>query len=1174
MVQGLNPYLLDTLPSKPTSVMPMNPLFKSWLAVMAILTLARPLMAAPPVNDAFASRISITGSLPLSVSGTNIDATKEVGEPDHAGYPGGKSVWWTWTAPSTGSFVIKTVGSSYDTLLAVYTGTVVNALTERASDDESGGNGTSLLTLSATGGTTYQIAVDGWEALSGTVNLTIEAAPPPPSNDAFANRQALPSNITIITGTVIGATNEAGEPAHAGFSGPSVWYSWSVPVTGQYTLQISNHAFAPSLAVYTGSSVNALAPVASVAYNNTLVFQATAATTYQIAVSGVSGIGSFTLSFPGLVPTPVNDAFASRITVSTGPAQIPGTTQGATKQSGEPNHAGVVGGRSVWWSFTPTVTGECIIVINSSIGFWPAIGVYTGSSVSSLTPVASASSGPRAVIPVVAGTTYHVAVDTSNVSAFGTFLLTINNPLPPPANDLFANRIVLSGTSVKASGYNNAATKQSGEPSHAGNTGGKSVWYSWTAPATGAFTLYLSTTFSFNQALIGIYTGSAVNSLTSVASTSGFGFPVELPFNATSGTTYLIAIDGSSTGGVNASGSFLLNVTQPPVNNAFTNRINLGTASSISSTSWVDFGTNTEAQEPTDRIPLFRTIWWSWTAPASGFYSISTLGSDFDNVLQVYTGPGLGSLTYLMQNLAADDQGRARLALNAVSGTAYHLRVAGQTRNDIGSVTLQVSPLGTPSTAADHVQTGRAWLQTQTEAGMVNANASFEAALALDANHLEANLLKGITRFARLEQGTAFQAALTGLGLMDGDLYTRSHTLPKDINGKRIATPGSHTSHGLTFLVNSVLPELPLIRAHLDKATSPGFQISLSDTENTHHYLIIDQGDISLIKASTFFMEAMIRFMQTFDSAASMSDLITQSNAADLTAKGLHDSFSNLLSNTGNNQRTSFKTALQNVNTHYQAGSTFIRTTRANAADKKYLFYLPNDRTATEADIRTRAQEASSALDGPAILAGESVNLSAAITSTQSIRDRLPGLIGNKAVASTSPDPTFGGTAPGMTQAKLNNRLRKLGILHEVSTFGNWTQHFLGSLPPNSRGKGDDPDGDMLSNFAEFAFNLDPARSSTSSEFAVGGLETNMVDNKPYLNILFNRRIVRTTVSYIVAVSDNLTTWDRTQTQVVQVGAAVPNADGITETVKFRVVADPDITARKFVRVEAFDLAP
>ena len=782
---------------------------------------------------------------------------------------------------------------------------------------------------------------------------------------------------------------------------------------------------------------------------------------------------------------------------------------------------------------------------------------------------------------VTAGTTYHVAVDSYQANTSGTFSMQINDPLPPPSNDLFVNRTVLSGMSARANGYNNGATKEPGEPSHAGNTGGRSVWYSWTAPVTGVFTSYFlnmsssGTSSPFMMPLMGIYTGGSVGSLTPVASTSGqFVNSLALPFNAVAGTTYQIAIDGSSTFTFGNSGSFQLNLTQPPVNNAFASRIDLGTAGTATSSSWVDLGTTTEAQEPVAGAFLARSIWWSWTAPSSGFYSIDTLGSDFDTLLQVFTGPALGSLTFLMENQDADDQGRSRLLLNATAGTTYHFRVGGQTVADIGNVTLQINPLAAPVTAADHVLLGRAWLQAQNVAALANADASFEAALALDSNHPEANLLRAISRFARLEQGSAFQSALTGLGLVDGDLYSGGHTLPEDLNGNRIATPGTHTSHGLTFLVNTVLPELPLIRAHLDKATVPGFQTSLTDTESTYHYSIIDHGDISLIKASTYLTEAMIRFLQTFDAGASMADLITQSNGADLTAKGVSDSFSNLLNNTGNSQRTAFKVALQNANTHYQAGSTFIRTSRADPADDKYLFFLPANATDTEAEARVRAQEASAALDGPATLAGENVDLSIAIASPQSLRDRLPGLVGNKAVASTTPDPTFGGAAPNMTQAKLNDRLRKLGILHELSSFGNWTQHYLGSLPVGSQDKNDDPDGDMLSNFAEFAFHLDPAKGSSSSEFAVGGLETNVVDNKPYLNITFRRRIVRDVVNYIVAVSDNLIAWDRTQAQVVQVGPAVPNADGITETVKFRVVADPDITERKFVRVEAVDLAP
>ena len=70
------------------------------------------------------------------------------------------------------------------------------------------------------------------------------------------------------------------------------------------------------------------------------------------------------------------------------------------------------------------------------------------------------------------------------------------------------------------------------------------------------------------------------------------------------------------------------------------------------------------------------------------------------------------------------------------------------------------------------------------------------------------------------------------------------------------------------------------------------------------------------------------------------------------------------------------------------------------------------------------------------------------------------------------------------------------------------------------------------------------------------------------------RRIVRTTVQYVVAVSDNLSTWDRTQTQVQQVGPPQPTGDGETEVVTYRLLASPEVTDWKFVRIEVNDLAP
>ncbi|HWY77035.1 MAG TPA: S8 family serine peptidase, partial [Verrucomicrobiae bacterium] len=126
---------------------------------------------APP-NDNFANATILSGTAAM-VSGTTVGATKEPGEPNHAGNAGGKSIWYSWTAPEAGTFSLDTVGSSFNTLLAVYTGNAVNALTPIASNVGSGSNGTSALTFSAVLGTTYRIAVDGVGGASGSIVLRL-----------------------------------------------------------------------------------------------------------------------------------------------------------------------------------------------------------------------------------------------------------------------------------------------------------------------------------------------------------------------------------------------------------------------------------------------------------------------------------------------------------------------------------------------------------------------------------------------------------------------------------------------------------------------------------------------------------------------------------------------------------------------------------------------------------------------------------------------------------------------------------------------------------------------------------------------------------------------------------------------------------------------------------------
>jgi len=267
----------------------------------------------PPPNDDFTNAISIATVTGGDVA-VNSRATREPGEPTHVSTNAVHSVWWRWTAPSNMTARISTEGSSFDTVLAIYTGTAVNALSAVVSDDDGGADRTSYVQFPATAGTTYRIAVDGYNRDdTGDVQLNIN----PGFNDAFANCLVITGLTGSVSGTTRGTTRQTGEPNHAGVAGAgSIWYCWTAPVSGPCTFDTIGSSFDTLLAIYTGTAVNALAPIAS--DNNSgsngtsrVTFNAVSNTTYRIAVDGAGAEGIVKLSWtgpqrPSIVSPPVS----------------------------------------------------------------------------------------------------------------------------------------------------------------------------------------------------------------------------------------------------------------------------------------------------------------------------------------------------------------------------------------------------------------------------------------------------------------------------------------------------------------------------------------------------------------------------------------------------------------------------------------------------------------------------------------------------------------------------------------------------------------------------------------------------------------------------------------------------------------------------------------------------
>jgi hypothetical protein len=167
-----------------------------------------------PPNDNFANAISLTTDSG-SLTGTNVNGTRELGEPAHAGYMGDKSVWYTWVSPFNGQATFDTIGSNFDTTLAVYIGPAVNQVLNVAQNDDivAGTNKASRVQFNVTAGTTYRVVVDGWNGEYGsiTLNWTSSGTTPTPTPTPTPSPTPTPTP-TPQAGIVTGRVLEAATP--------------------------------------------------------------------------------------------------------------------------------------------------------------------------------------------------------------------------------------------------------------------------------------------------------------------------------------------------------------------------------------------------------------------------------------------------------------------------------------------------------------------------------------------------------------------------------------------------------------------------------------------------------------------------------------------------------------------------------------------------------------------------------------------------------------------------------------------------------------------------------------------------------------------------------------------------------------------------------------------------
>lgn len=400
------------------------------------------------------------------------------------------------------------------------------------------------------------------------------------------------------------------------------------------------------------------------------------------------------------IAAPANDNIANAITLSGSTAADTVDNTTATKEVGD------FAEKTVWWKWTAPANGVATFDAVNSVANYVQMGVYLHSSSGGLGALVNVRGGsfstpPKYVFPVAQGTTYMIGLGTSSTSYYGVLHLGLSLNTATSigslvvvgpatmANDSFAQRITLSGTSAAAICYNASAGTEAGEPS---TSGAGTFWFTYRPTANGRLTLTSQgSTVIYPQ--IAAYLGTAVSGLRLVQygrSSSLVNFTVPV----TAGADYQISIGNDSGYARDALVLSLSLDTQADVsslvtpapatmsNDNFSGRITL-VGDAVGAIAYNSSAT-TEAGEPGSSG--YSTFWWTYRPSANGRLSITSQGSDivYPNVA-VYQGDVLSSLRLVASKT---NSSLVNFSFPVTANTDYQISFGTSSNGNSGNLVL------------------------------------------------------------------------------------------------------------------------------------------------------------------------------------------------------------------------------------------------------------------------------------------------------------------------------------------------------------------------------------------------------------------------------------------------------------------------------------------------------
>jgi hypothetical protein len=368
-----------------------------------------------------------------TVNGTTCGATND-GSASCGLSAASVDVWYSFTPSCTGTLLVDTCGSGYDTTLSVHSGCPGTSSNELACNDDCVGGGCgglqSCLSVAVTGGTGYLIRVSGFAGANGS--FTLHTGLTPPNNDNCSNAtQILPGT---YAGGTCGATVDGSAACGLSASSNDVWYAITPATSGLARLDTCTSTYDTVVSVHTscpgviGNQIgcNDDAPLYTACtgtFQSALDVPVTAGSTYYIRVAGFNGsTGNYTLHYTlgGLVnetcptATPVN--FGTYAFNTTG-----ATTDGPTEANCTFCCSDLQINQDIWY----TIVAPCNrVILIDTIGstYDTKLGVYAGCPFANNSAVACDDDGggsatSSVAFTPVAGTAYYIRVGGFNSGA-------------------------------------------------------------------------------------------------------------------------------------------------------------------------------------------------------------------------------------------------------------------------------------------------------------------------------------------------------------------------------------------------------------------------------------------------------------------------------------------------------------------------------------------------------------------------------------------------------------------------------------------------------------------------------------------------------------------------------------------------------------------------------------